>query len=106
MKKLNNTKYKIMETNYTSAPWIISNQDKNGIFITDIKNSGSLARVYTSNDLVNSLDTAKANAKLIAAAPDMLKTLQIIIPYLKSNGFKEHEGIMVWIENSIKNATE
>lgn len=54
-----------MEANHTPAPWTISGPHA-GRGISIVADGNSIARVYAHPD-------AEANAKLIAAAPDLLK---------------------------------
>lgn len=59
-------------SNHTPGPWIYSG----------INNEGKISSTMFSREngeLVGTITTAKANASLIAAAPDMLDALQAIV---------------------------
>ncbi len=51
--------------------WIVSDEEENGIYIK-IENSDAIARLYGDNKAVKNREKALINAKLIAAAPELL----------------------------------
>ena len=71
------TKTEISNTKFTKGKWVVKvnelTPDKE-IFVA-IENRGGLARIFHSNELVNTRETALENAKLMAAAPDLLEAL-------------------------------
>lgn len=71
-----------MKTQHTPAPWTIKeHEDKNhGIDITEGDNGKVIANV-TSHFIAEHTE-AQANAKLIAAAPELLEALKELIEYL------------------------
>ena len=98
-----------METKHTQGKWHLME----GGFKTKSPKDPNLITIYATNDdleiicqvrkddmLVNKVQDFKANAKLIACAPEMLEKLEKISKYLdeieKTNNFK-------FISNSIGN---
>ena len=66
---------------HTPGPWLVSDEYQGahallGVYI-DQKNSGRVARTF-ANCLVKTDAECRANARLIAAAPDLLAALQRI----------------------------
>lgn len=62
-----------MEFKGTKGGFVIKDRDKNGVFITNNTGSFAVARVFKGSNLT--LEEFEANAKLIAAAPDLLEAL-------------------------------
>lgn len=65
---------------HTPAPWIIS--EENGMIIgiwPSDKSGPYVAAVRYSDNPKATLEIAKANAKLIAAAPELLEALEYIV---------------------------
>ncbi len=60
-----------METRYTPAPWMAINDRDTATIHIGKDGGGSLAKLSTG-DTAEDLDTQEANARLIAAAPDLL----------------------------------
>ena len=88
-----------METNFTKGEWVgITVTTPNGFFErVTIKDGESICNVTTRNS-----KRAKANAKLIAAAPDMYETLIKVKEWLIDMNLP----IIDNIEKAIKKATE
>jgi hypothetical protein len=60
-------------TKHTPAPWKI---ERSGMYLTIQTNSWTMAEVFRSDyDSATVIQTQEANAKLIAAAPDLLEAL-------------------------------
>lgn len=98
-----------METKHTKGEWEVSTQGKNGIFIlaknpTDM-GKDAVCRIYTENSHKHS---SEANAKLIAAAPELLEALVELLnstyPNYKSIDDSKHPANLSL--NAIKKATE
>ncbi len=62
------------ETKHTPGPWVVEERSLN-ISVGPIRDPG-VCRVYGLNDL------GRANARLIAAAPEMLKALQLVSSHI------------------------
>ena len=106
-----------MNTKHTPAPWLMNVKDKfcNGdfLFITDI-NDRVICKV--SHDLTEvNIDEYSANAKVIAAAPELLEALQNLLKNYNSccellaeaNGMKWTENnVSIKAKQAIKKATE
>ena len=88
-----------METKFTKGEWVgITVTTPNGFFErVTIKDGESICNVTTRNS-----KRAKANAKLIAAAPDMYETLIKVKEWLIDMNLP----IIDNIEKAIKKATE
>jgi len=107
-----------MKTKHTKGPWIAL---KNSAFYEVYNESrfddesdcffsvNVLLHDMNSNDL-NHTEENKANAKLIAAAPDLLEALNIAVQILESkNGYhKDHDNPLSikQMKEAIKKATE
>ena len=62
-----------MESKHTPTPWKI---ERSGMYLTIQTNSWTIAEVFRSDyDSATVIQTQEANAKLIAAAPDLLEAL-------------------------------
>jgi hypothetical protein len=80
--------------NHTPGPWKVdemSEMDKNGrvsakISGPDLKAQGHIAHVYAKGEGAVGLIEQQANARLIAAAPEMLEVLETV----KRARLKEH----------------
>ena len=90
-----------METKHTPGPWNIHFNDTG--HATSIMADHKICVMQTNN-----LDECNANAKLIAAAPELLEALIIAIDALDPE--KEHldydDGAFLEIKKAIKKATE
>ncbi len=95
-----------MKTKHTQGEWEINNN----IIISD--NYQTIATIHkqsfdTNIDGTHARDREmEANAKLIAAAPDLLKCLIELKPHLIDIGFSQTNGLLLDINNAIKKATE
>ncbi len=96
-----------MNNKHTQGKWKAT-----GLEIRHINNSMILANVYQHLEANQSRSEAEANAKLIAAAPDMLEALQNIYNNFSLN-IKHNQGLniseikagMSIIERTINKAT-
>lgn len=76
-----------MTHSHTAGPWHIGrdSNDVRGDRVTDIKgNDGTHVGSLRQSGRPSHEDTAEANAKLIAAAPDMLDMLYTVLPYIET----------------------
>ncbi len=71
---------------HTPGPWRVKNNTgktpgscEYGYQIIPQKGNGPIALVYYGTGVISSKETQQANAKLIAAAPEILKALQDLI---------------------------
>lgn len=87
-----------MKTLHTPAPWTVSDQDINGIFITADNGQGAIARVYTENSLIKTTSAAKSNAQLIASAPELLQMLNSAVELLSDLGHGNHNDVAIYKE--------
>lgn len=62
--------------NGTQGKWLIEDEENNGIFIKTETGNSAICRVYTNNNIINGIE-GNLNAKLIAAAPNLLEALQL-----------------------------
>lgn len=65
-----------MEFKGTKGEFIIKDRDKNGVFVTNDTGSFAVARVFRGSNLT--LEEFEANAKLIAASPDLLELCLLV----------------------------
>lgn len=97
-----------MITKHTPGPW------KTNIYQKESINSQGLMIIPTTGDdtavafsLGFNSDECRANAKLIAAAPELLENLKNMLFAFSSSAFSEIEkSALKYAENVIKKATE
>lgn len=89
-----------METKHTKGEWEVANKNEQKKWFNISSPSGIIARSFYGElePIVYDYE-AEANAKLIAAAPDLLEALQSALPYL-------HKETRIKAEQAIKKATE
>lgn len=95
-----------MEQKFTPAPWgdVSENESKEWFTIRSPK--GPISRAfYGDMKPIVSREEAEANAKLIAAAPEMYDALIELIPFAK-NWINENHPVMEKAIEVIKKATE
>lgn len=101
-----------MNTKHTPGPWIYKfNKTREKYKIDGLRWEG-FARVYAHTrdaitGKITNQEEGEANARLIAAAPELLEALQLALKTLKLN----HQFFSEWpecgvIESAIKKATE
>ncbi len=108
---------KNQETKHTKGKWVarFNESEKFGdhyTIHTDSKNTCAFIRTLCKSDI--SIEEAKANAKLIEAAPEMLEALKLAMAHLpKSGKFGQLAGEFTFdnpatelINNLIKKITE
>jgi len=88
-----------MKTQHTAGPWIIQeHKDKNfGIDLTEGKNGKVICNV--TSHYIAEHEEAQANARLIAAAPELLAALQDLVaiskyPYQEMATYKYAQEII------------
>jgi hypothetical protein len=96
-----------METKHTPGPWnLIEKGDANMYGMVTVGNKWVIS-FQQNGELMT--DTQMANAKLIAAAPDLLKALvDMVNADLDDTGFAEHNKVIASrnAKAAIKKATE
>ena len=91
-----------METKHTKGNWKAYKPEvSNGYWCVDNEetSNGTLATCYT-------LEEAEANAKLIAAAPDMLKALRTLKSHHPDIYIQIPDYLRIECDKAIKKATE
>ena len=96
-----------METKFTKGEWKVAQLNN----LVDAKN-GEILHVVTNHEnyyneictLYRNKDENKANAKLIAAAPDLLEACVNSFKTFISIGSTMESDIMIQLENAIKKA--
>jgi hypothetical protein len=86
-----------METKFTKGEWILNNNSCTIIFENDCSRDGEI-------DIIAHCEEAIANAKLVAAAPDMYNALEHIIEYWNRDRNDEamHDALWHIIETAEK----
>jgi len=95
---------------HTPGPWIVSDETReNFVWILDENSDTGVCMVHTDTD---SKDESDANARLIAAAPELLEALESMLDYLKrqakENSRREwalHNAHAEFMRNAIAKAT-
>lgn len=104
-----------MKTKRTPGPWEVKVHDK-GPYFTEVEvwheNYGLIARMPDNTSIWNSekkedvaleiLATTKANAKIMATAPEMLERLEYVVSWLENT--KVHADIVRYCKETIKKA--
>ena len=79
-----------MESKHTPGPW---NRTKYPNIVYESKKGQGIADCYIRPGI--SKAQARANARLIAAAPDLLETLEEVLPFISNPIYPFHENAMV-----------
>lgn len=90
-----------METKFTKGNWIFSKYEPTDFSVHSEEGSG--------NDIAlvrGSKEETEANAKLIAAAPELLAALQKAVNYVAYPKDEKYYGWVTDAEQAIKKATE
>ena len=89
-----------MKTKHTLGEWIIVDGD-----LIESQDGYPIASIFDGNSIQGGEDAKaiKANAKLIAAAPEMLEVLKSSMPYLEQFALRD---ILNKAKSVIKKATE
>lgn len=89
---------------HTPGDWIYD-KDVHAVISENCPHEGNIICVLPSKDYV-SYEFWNANAKLIAAAPEMLEALRNIVDYWNSGNFSRDHKMWSNMESIIKKATE
>jgi len=85
---------------HTKGPWIITEE---GFISQECEETNLIASPHCSKNIDE--DEREANAKLIAAAPELLEALKKALPYVSEfPNTKENNQIMELIESTISKA--
>lgn len=97
-----------MKAKHTPGPWKTYTTDQGLIDITAAGNDGTLTLAYMTGE-DNIEINVEANAKLMAAAPDLLEALTSLYSKFKNDGIgssSHYSPIMERAKAAIKKATE
>jgi len=100
-----------METKHTKAQWTLENTTGHTLRVTAGAKGFVIAEVTSDciTHFIGNTDEALANAKLIAAAPDLLNACKTVLK-CKTNQYGETPELSIdlrtIIENAIEKATE
>lgn len=87
---------------HTPGPWIIS-QDDEFLHVYDVMTPTGYY-VASTHDGVEGKCNSEANARLIAAAPDLLEALQMVSEYIRTMKQDGHQYVVA-IDAAIAKAT-
>lgn len=84
---------------HTPGPWMACVGNGSGSFWivhhkTDTEDGGYFGRVEALHSTEEARETARANAKLIGAAPDLLAACELVVKCYK--GTASHEQVPAW----------
>ena len=95
-----------METKFTKGKWILNRANIEIVSENDCSKNGGIdiiAQCFCGFDADNTSDEAIANAKLIAAAPELLDALVDLVRFCKDNNIGAE---LCLAEEAINKATE
>ena len=75
-----------METKHTKGEWILNEKSSEIVSSNDCSKNGGIdviANCYCGFDYESTMDECKANAKLIAASPELLEALNESYEFIK-----------------------
>lgn len=75
------------EVKYTKGPWRVGTAGPNGCYTVGTKNGLMTAMVAHSVNYESQKDQAIGNACLIAAAPELLEALQLVVDTAENGGW-------------------
>jgi hypothetical protein len=96
---------------HTPGPWQTSPNDERGVYASG--GASLVATCHTASlpeaEQANRMDVTAANARLIAASPDMLETLKAAMPilnaYIPPDNFDGHAArALIMVRDAIKKA--
>ena len=95
-----------MEKKFTEGNWNVSD-DTSECYLVKSDDGGLIAFVYDGDidDEAIHMDVVQANAKLIAAAPELLDACVKIAEYIELRNISDGEAYFI-AKNAIKKATE
>ena len=96
-----------METKHTKGEWKLHKDVHHSwIYTEQTPEDGGDVICEAPTDADASLKRWEANAKLIAAAPEMLDALNKLAAYLIHDEYAHKDGLINLIENAINKATK
>ena len=95
-----------MEKKFTEGNWNVSD-DTSECYLVKSDDGGLIAFVYDGDidDKAIHMDVVQANAKLIAASPELLDACVKIAEYIELRNISDGEAYFI-AKNAIKKATE
>ena len=95
-----------MKTTHTAGEWTLNEQNREDMTIRAGKNGFVIAEVTSTGvaHFLGNQSEAEANARLIAASPDLLEALQSCLNWAK-NGNQEHLIVFEAAQAAINKAT-
>ena len=102
--------FKNMETKHTPGPWVVRKErelneyDVQEIYIDTVNGPTSIASVWNP-DRENEESESEYDAKLIAAAPDLLAALQRFIKFVDAQKLEYESSMIRQAKKAIKKAT-
>ena len=95
-----------MEKKFTEGNWNVSD-DTSECYLVKSDDGGLIAFVYDGDidDEAIHMDVVQANAKLIAAAPELLDACIKLAEYIETHNISDGEAYFI-AKNAIKKATE
>ena len=92
-----------MNTRFTPGPWIVEGKHGNRHWITVDNN---IVAEVLNNPSVNIDEESEANARLIAAAPELLEALVLAYSFMVTDPQHQGRNILETIKTTINKAIE
>ena len=106
MHRINQLKQKQMKTKHTQGKWELSHGANTFPTIGSVELHQAIATVHKIEKVKGFCEEAEANAKLIAAAPELLEALIRVIEDREFDNNSIPQSTINKVKNAIKKATE